>query len=214
MNIFKPIQVTHSQFPQNPPADESAQRRVLDTSKRIPGVYSFYDRYQSRVSIGKHQYTLGTGTLHACMRLTNAALLFFWGYRQRPLRDPIDTDFPVGLDIAQSDLLNCAWLANYLREIECNLIANKLVDPASKRTIRNTPKKFDREKFLTVWAMFKGEAAQALNELRLAGDPARIIHVTMAESLDTLSKTIETADRAILKPGSMAPRDASLDQPL
>lgn len=212
--VFEPAVISLNQFPQNPTADETASRRLRDPSFSPSGVYRYYDRYQTRVSIGQQQHTLATGSLHACLRMTDAAMLYFWGYRKRPQRNPIDTDFNIGIESAQSDLDNCGWLRDHLEAIEHALIGMRLIDATNKRSVSTAPGAFDREKFLLFWKGFAQQAQLGIQQLRSTGEPAKVLHVSMVEALDTISKVIDTADRAVWKPASMSPRDASLDQAL
>lgn len=196
--IVDATKITHSQFPQRPDADAVAQRRLVDPAFSPSGVYRYYDRYMSRLCVGQTQHTLATGTLHACMRYTDAALLHFWGYRQRPMRGPLDIDFNIGIDIARFDLENCAWLKTDLEDKEQTLLAAGILRATDKRDVM-AAFKFDRARFLVRWNAFFAEHKLLLDELRSKGEPAKHIHGLASEHFDAYSKCVSTADN-ILKP--------------
>lgn len=211
-SLFNPLKITHDMFPQNTAADATARRRIADPNQTTPGVYQYYDRYQTRISIGRMQHTIATGTIHACLRMTDAALLYFWGYRARPARGPLDIDFNVGLDVARNDIESCEWLREHFEYVEHELINAGMIDPSRKRAVNSKPPEFDRAKFLLQWQAFKVESSGFLRALAKSGESAKFLHATMSEHLNAIEKCIDTADRSIIKPSTMKPDDASMEQ--
>lgn len=208
------IEIRHDQFPQSADADEMTKRLLADTTKPTPGVYRFYDRWHVRTFIRKQQFTLAKGDIHACIRFADAALLYFWYYRKRPLREPIDTDFNLGIKFAKSDLENCEWLTRFLRATEAEMLSEKFMELSDKRSPSKESDTFRRDVFLMDWERFKSSARGFALELKLHGNQAKFTYETFVENLDTLGKIIDSADRQFVKPASLAPHDPSMDQTL
>lgn len=190
------------------------KRLLADPARGLQGVYRFYDRWHVRTFIRKQQFTLVKGDVFACVRVADAALLYFWYYRRRPAREPVDTDFNLGIQFAKFDLENCEWLRRFLRATEAELLSEKFMEQSDKRCPSKESDNFRRDVFLMDWERFKTSAQKFATELRLNGPDAKITHDTFVENLDSLGRIIDSADRQFVKPASMLPRDSSMDQTL
>lgn len=206
------IEISHAQLPQLPEADELTKRLLADPERGLQGVYRFYDRWHVRTFIRRQQFTLVKGDVHACIRFADAALLYFWYYRRRPAREPVDTDFNLGIQFARHDLENCEWLQRFLRAIEAELLSEKFMELSDKRCPSKDSDNFRRDVFLMDWERFRNSARGFILELKLSGGEAKITHDTFVENLDNLGRIIISADRQFVKPASITPRDPSADQ--
>lgn len=224
--VLKAAQISLKDFPQNESSNKASLRLTGDApcfelyrdnprwaepkpAVSIPGVYSYFNRYQSSVCIGGRQFTLAIGDVHACIRFVDAAKLWFWDYRKRPIRDAIDTDFNLGLSQAKSDIENCGWLKNFLQKVENELIGNAFLSPAQKRT----RKTFQRETFWIDWKNFQVSAENFIAELREFPNAKAYVDI-LVEALNTFEKTIESADRQFVKPSTQETVDVSINQAL
>lgn len=210
---MKPLQIALKDFPQNDTANQASIRLTGDQpwfelyreirrwaepvpAKSIPGVYTYFNRYQASVYVRGRQITVAVGDIHACIRFGDAAKLWFWDYRKRPSREAVDTDFNLGIAQAQSDTKNCAWLSAHLQKLETGLIVEGFLEPGFKRV-----QLFDRQTFLVSWKEFQANANLFVGQLR--SFPGVKAHVdTIVEALATLEKTVESADRQFVKPSS------------
>lgn len=193
MIAVTPLAINHGQFPQDEAANARAADLLADTTKNLYGVYRYYDRFQSRPFVSSRQITLATGGAHPCLRFTDAAVLYFWPYRKRPKRSPIDTDFNLGIRRAQSDLDDCPWLLGYLVDIENQLVAAGELHRENKRIIK--PAEFCRAECLVQFEQFKLWSGSVIDELWTKGEIAKSYRASFTESVEQLQKVFESVDR-------------------
>jgi hypothetical protein len=192
-----PLAINLGQFPQDEAATARASALIGDTTKNLYGVYSYYDRYQSRPFIGRRQWTLATGGVHPCIRFTDAAVLYFWPYRRRPNRGPIDTDFNLGIRRAQADLDNCPWLLGHLVELENKLVAAGELNRDHKR--KPAVVTFSRADTLVEFERFKLWSAGIVDELWKRGEPAKLHRLTFEDAVKQFGAAFESVDKTFLQ---------------
>jgi len=192
-----PLALNLGQFPPDEAATARASALIGDTTKNLYSVYSYYDRFQSRPFIGRRQWTLATGGVHPCLRFTDAAVLYFWPYRRRPKRGPIDTDFNLGIRRAQSDLDNCPWLLGHLVALENELLAAGELSREQKR--KPVVETFSRAESLAEFQRFRLWSSSIIDELWKRGEPARLHRVTFEDAVKQMTAAFESVDGKFLK---------------